>query len=66
MSDNIREFLKIDYSHSVVGKNGDVLIVYFNSGKFWLCDKNYGVQESENPLYYSVKRVFGVGVNYGR
>jgi hypothetical protein len=58
---SIREFLTIDYSHSVVGKNGDVLIVFFKSGKYWICDKEYGVQQSDNPLYLRVLRIFGAG-----
>jgi hypothetical protein len=57
----IREFLTIDYSHSSVGKNGDVLIVFFKSGKYWICDKEYGVQQSDNPLYLRVLRIFGAG-----
>ena len=61
MEQAIREFLTIDYSHSVVGKNGDVLIVFFKSGKYWICDKEYGVQQSDNPLYLRVLRVFGAG-----
>lgn len=61
MEQSIREFLTIDYSHSVVGKNGDVLIVFFKSGKYWICDKEYGVQQSDNPLYLRVLRIFGAG-----
>ena len=61
MEQSIREFLTIDYSHSVIGKNGDVLIVFFKSGKYWICDKEYGVQQSDNPLYLRVLRIFGAG-----
>ena len=61
MEQSIREFLAIDYSHSVIGKNGDVLIVFFKSGKYWICDKEYGVQQSDNPLYLRVLRIFGAG-----
>lgn len=61
MEKDIREFLIIDYSHSAVGKDGDVLIVFFKSGRYWICDKEYGVQQSDNPLYLRVLRVFGAG-----
>lgn len=61
MEQAIREFLTIDYSHSAVGKNGDVLIVFFKSGKYWICDKEYGVQQSDNPQYLRVLRIFGAG-----
>ena len=61
MEQDIREFLIIDYSHSAVGKDGDVLIVFFKSGRFWICDKEYGVQQSDNPLYLRVLRIFGAG-----
>lgn len=61
MDREIKEFLARDYSHSTVGKDGDVLIVFFNSGRFWICDKDFGVQQTENPLYLRVLRIFGAG-----
>ena len=59
MEREIKEFLARDYSHASVGKDGDVLIVFFKSGRFWICDKDFGVQQTENPLYLRVLSVFG-------
>lgn len=58
METRIQEFFKIDYSHTKVGRQGDVLIVFFNDGKFWLCDKDYGIQGGGSSQRYRVKRIF--------
>lgn len=59
------KFLKIDYRNTTV--KSDVLIVNFKDGRFWLCDKEFGIiDDIENPNYFIVKRVFGVGGRHGK
>lgn len=59
MESKIVDLLKIDYQNTAI--KDDVIIVFLKSGVYWICDKEYGVKESNNINCYSVKRVFGAG-----
>lgn len=59
MESKIVDLLIIDYKDTDV--KDDVIIVFFKSGRYWICDKAYGVKKSNNKDCYSVKRIFGAG-----
>ena len=64
METRIAEYHYLDQKRIAIGRDPNTIMVFFNDGKFWLCDKQYGVKICENTQYRKVKRIFkscGVG-----
>ena len=54
----IAEYHYLDQKRVAIGREDGTILVFFNDGKFWLCDKEFGVQICENNQYRKVKRIF--------